>query len=83
MSLTDPQIGRLVSIRDGWYFRAADVDDSKGTGNIHYRIRAREGDKALLLEHQGKTEDRICWTAFVNGEVLIVWEDDIHEKDAT
>ena len=70
--------GSLVSLHDGWYFRAQDMQEAPSTGAaIHYRIQINETDKALLLESQGKTENRVCWTALVNGEVIIVWEDDI------
>ena len=67
-----------MSLHDGWYFRAQDgLKEPTTDAAIHYRIRIKEVDKALLLESQGKTENRVCWTALVNGEVIIVWEDDI------
>ena len=80
MRSVEQQSGRLMSLRSGWYFRAADVlDETKNSGNrnIYHRSLIKEGDKALLLENQGETDSSMCWTALVNGEVIIVWEDDI------
>ena len=80
MRSVEQQPGRLMSLRSGWYFRAADVlDETKNSGNIYHRSLIKEGDKALLLENQGETASSMCWTALVNGEVIIVWEDDISE----
>ncbi len=73
-----PEKGSLVFLRDGWYFRAQDVQDEPTThAAIHHRLHIGKTDKALLLENQGTTADRVCWSAYVNGEVIIVWEDDI------
>ena len=73
--------GYLTTLRSGWYFRAADVLDELApkthSRNIYHRSHVEEGDKALLLENQGETANSMCWTALVNGEVIIVWEDDI------
>tara|TARA_Y100000593_G_C4307600_1_gene336586 strand:+ start:2162 stop:2413 length:252 start_codon:yes stop_codon:yes gene_type:complete len=75
------KIGRLVSLREGWYFRSKDaLDNPDKPKNIHYRQHIKEGTKALLLEYQGNQGDRVCWTAYINGEVIIVWEDDISEN---
>jgi hypothetical protein len=73
--------GSLVALHDGWYFRAQDVQEaSTNNAAIHYRIHINKIDKALLLESQGKTENRVCWTALVNGEVIIIWEDNIVKR---
>jgi len=76
MPLIDEKDGRLVTLKPGRYF-AAYHDAS-------FKIQFDEPTTALLLECQGKktwNSEETCWHALVDGDVILVWDDNFMEGE--
>jgi len=79
MPLIDEKDGRLVTLKPGRYFAA---DHAGEIASL--KIQFDEPTTALLLEYQGKktwNSEETCWHALVDGDVILVWDDNFTEGE--
>ena len=63
--------GELVMLTPGQYIR---IDGKYGSGPY---TTLNSKTSAVLVEFQGKTSEKSCWTVLASNEILMAWEDNL------
>tara|TARA_B100001123_G_scaffold446273_1_gene600183 strand:- start:11077 stop:11307 length:231 start_codon:yes stop_codon:yes gene_type:complete len=64
--------GELVRLIPGQYYRVGNLPS-----DIPPFKRLSGETNAVLVDYQGSTDDRDCWTVLANDEILFAWEDSL------
>ena len=64
--------GELVKLIPGQYIRLNQLSEKTGPFVV-----LESETNAMLVDYQGETDAKSCWTVLASDEILVAWEDNL------